>query len=76
LEKCLRSIILNRNVQVGYINIRRDVTANDTALAAATYDSLPANRVSVSADATAEGQTAATGDIAFQYYFYTRHNAM
>jgi len=52
LEKCLRSIILNRNVQVGYINIRRDVTANDTALAAATYDSLPANRVSVSADAT------------------------
>ena len=43
---------MKRNVQVGYINIRRNVTSDDAALGAATYDSLPANRVPISADAT------------------------
>jgi len=43
---------MNRNVQVGWKNIRRDVAANDTALAAATYDTLPSNKVNISGDAT------------------------
>lgn len=43
---------MNRNVQVGWKNIRRDVAANDTALGAATYDSLPSNYVPISGDAT------------------------
>jgi len=43
---------MNRNVYTGWKNIRRDVTASDTALNAATYDSLPTNRVNISANAT------------------------
>ena len=42
----------NRNVFTNYLTIRAGVTANDTALGAVTYDSLPANRVRISSDAT------------------------
>ena len=41
-----------RNVFTNYLTIRKEVAANDTALAADTWDSLPTNRVKVSDLAT------------------------
>ena len=43
---------MNRNVQVGYKTIRSVTAVDSPVLAAATYDTLPADRVSISADAT------------------------
>ena len=43
---------MNLNNQTGWKRIRWGVTANDTALAAATYDSLPTHRVKLSPRAT------------------------
>ncbi len=42
----------NRNVFTNYLTIRKAVAANDTALAADTWDSVPAKRVKISSDAT------------------------
>lgn len=42
----------NQNVFTNYLTIRKAVAANDTALGATTWDTLPANRVKISREAT------------------------
>jgi len=43
---------MNRNVQVGWKTLRSVDAVDDPVLAAATYDTLPADRVNISGDAT------------------------